>query len=123
MGEPVTTTEATVIESLALALRSATFVTPARLGVQEGAMIAICAVFGLGAPAALLRDLELAGPLLACRSPHRTRRQSEASIALREERCAPAHDLHSHGAAPAGSWTKRIGLIFRVSTKLSARAG
>ena len=57
MGEPVTTTEATVIESLALALRSATFVMPASLGVQEGAMIAICAVFGLGAPAALALSL------------------------------------------------------------------
>jgi putative membrane protein len=57
MGEPVTTTEATVIESLALALRSATFVMPASLGVQEGAMIAICAVFGLGAPTALALSL------------------------------------------------------------------
>jgi putative membrane protein len=57
MGEPVTVAEATVIESLALALRSATFVMPASLGVQEGAMIAICAVFGLGAPAALALSL------------------------------------------------------------------
>ena len=57
MGEPVTTSEALVIESLALALRSATFVMPASLGVQEGAMIAICAVFGLSAPAALALSL------------------------------------------------------------------
>ena len=57
MGEPVTVAEATVIESLALALRSATFVMPASLGVQEGAMIAICAVFGLSAPVALALSL------------------------------------------------------------------
>ena len=30
---------------------------PASLGVQEGAMIAICAVFGLGAPVALALSL------------------------------------------------------------------
>jgi putative membrane protein len=57
MGEPVTAAKALVIESLALAMRSATFVMPASLGVQEGAMIAICAVFGLGAPEALALSL------------------------------------------------------------------
>ena len=57
LGEAVTWSEATVIESLALALRSATFVMPASLGVQEGAVIAICAVFGLSAPVALAVSL------------------------------------------------------------------
>jgi putative membrane protein len=57
LGEAVSWSEATVIESLALALRSATFVMPASLGVQEGAMIAICAVFGLSAPIALAVSL------------------------------------------------------------------
>lgn len=57
MGLPVTTAEALVIESLALAMRSATFVMPASLGVQEGAMIAVCAVFGLPAPVALALSL------------------------------------------------------------------
>ena len=57
MGEPVTAAKALVIESLSLAMRSATFVMPASLGVQEGAMIAVCAVFGLGAPAALALSL------------------------------------------------------------------
>jgi len=57
LGEAVTWSEATVIESLALALRSATFVMPASLGVQEGAVIAICAVFGISAPVALAVSL------------------------------------------------------------------
>lgn len=57
LGETVSWSEATVIESLALALRSATFVMPASLGVQEGAMIAVCAVFGLSAPVALAVSL------------------------------------------------------------------
>jgi putative membrane protein len=57
MGVPVTAAEALVIESISLAMRSATFVMPASLGVQESAMIAICAVFGLGAPEALALSL------------------------------------------------------------------
>jgi putative membrane protein len=57
LGEGVTWSEATVIESLSLALRSATFVMPASLGVQEAAVIAICAVFGLSAPVALAVSL------------------------------------------------------------------
>jgi putative membrane protein len=57
LGEAVTWTEATVIESLALALRSATFVMPASLGVQEGAIVVICSVFGLSAPVALAVSL------------------------------------------------------------------
>lgn len=57
MGEPVSAASALVIESLSLAIRSATFVMPASLGVQEGAMIAICAVFGFAAPVALALSL------------------------------------------------------------------
>lgn len=57
MGKPVTWGEALVIESLAQALRSATFVMPGALGVQEGGIIALCAVFGLPATAALAGSL------------------------------------------------------------------
>jgi putative membrane protein len=47
MGQSVTVSESLVIESLSQALRSATFVVPASLGVQEGGLIALCAVFQL----------------------------------------------------------------------------
>ena len=53
MGQPVTPGEALIIESLAQALRSAAFVMPGALGVQEGGIIALCAVFGLPATVAL----------------------------------------------------------------------
>jgi putative membrane protein len=47
MGHSATVLESLVIESLSQALRSATFVVPASLGVQEGGLIALCAVFNL----------------------------------------------------------------------------
>ena len=57
MGHPLSFAEALVIESLAQALRGALFVMPGALGVQEGGLIALCAVFGLTAPAALALSL------------------------------------------------------------------
>jgi putative membrane protein len=57
MGHPLGFAEALVIESLAQALRGALFVMPGALGVQEGGLIALCAVFGLTAPAALALSL------------------------------------------------------------------
>ena len=57
MGQPVSIAEAMIIESLAQALRSATFVVPAGLGVQEGGLIALCAVFGLPPTIALAVSL------------------------------------------------------------------
>ena len=47
MGIHVSIAEAIILESLTQALRSATFVVPGGLGVQEGGLIALCAVFGL----------------------------------------------------------------------------
>jgi putative membrane protein len=47
MGQSVTVSESLVIESLSQALRSATFVVPASLGVQEGGLIALCLVFNM----------------------------------------------------------------------------
>jgi putative membrane protein len=57
MGHPLSFAEALVIESLAQALRGAVFIMPGALGVQEGGLIALCAVFGLTAPAALALSL------------------------------------------------------------------
>jgi putative membrane protein len=57
MGHPLSFAEALVIESLAQALRGAVFVMPGALGVQEGGLIALSAVFGLTAPSALALSL------------------------------------------------------------------
>ena len=57
MGHSVSFAEALVIESLMQAVRSASFAVPAGLGVQEGGLIALCAVFGLPATIALALSL------------------------------------------------------------------
>ena len=57
MGYPVSFVEATVIESLAQAVRGAAFAIPGALGAQEGGLIALCALFGIPAEAALALSL------------------------------------------------------------------
>jgi hypothetical protein len=46
-----------VIESLAQAVRGAAFAVPGALGAQEGGLIALCAIFGIPAEAALALSL------------------------------------------------------------------
>ncbi|AWB25427.1 TIGR00374 family protein [Methylobacterium currus] len=57
MGYEVGFLEAIVIESLAQAVRGAAFAVPGALGAQEGGLIALCAVFGIPAEAALALSL------------------------------------------------------------------
>ena len=57
MGYPVSYLDAVVIESLGQAVRAAGFLIPGSLGVQEAGVIAVCAVFGIPAPAALALSL------------------------------------------------------------------
>lgn len=57
MGYPVPYGTALVIESLGQAVRGAAFVVPAGIGVQEGGFVALCAVFGIPAPAAIALSL------------------------------------------------------------------
>jgi putative membrane protein len=57
MGHPVSLMDALVIESLAQAVRGAAFVVPGGIGVQEGGLIALCAVFGIPAEQALALSL------------------------------------------------------------------
>lgn len=57
MGYPVSFVEALVIESLAQAVRGAAFAIPGALGAQEGGLIALCALFGIPAEAALALSL------------------------------------------------------------------
>ncbi|TDR94490.1 putative membrane protein [Enterovirga rhinocerotis] len=47
MGYPVSFAEALVIESLGQAVRGAAFAVPGGLGVQEGGLVALCALFGI----------------------------------------------------------------------------
>lgn len=53
IGAPISAAGALAIESLALAARSAVFVVPGGVGVQEGALMLLAAPFGIAAPVAL----------------------------------------------------------------------
>ena len=71
MGHPVSLMEAVAIESLGQGSRSAAFILPGGLGVQDGALIAVCAIFGVPAEVALamalikrVPDLILGAPAL-----------------------------------------------------------
>jgi glycosyltransferase 2 family protein len=57
LGERPTIAEAIVLESLGQAIRSAAFVVPAGLGVQEGGFLVLGAAFGLSAPVSLALSL------------------------------------------------------------------
>lgn len=57
MGYPVGLGPALVIESLGHAARAAGFLIPGALGVQEGGFIALCALYGIPAPAAIALSL------------------------------------------------------------------
>jgi putative membrane protein len=57
MGTPARYPEALVIESLMQAIRAAAFVIPGALGAQEGGLIAVCAIFGVPAQAAIAMSL------------------------------------------------------------------
>jgi len=72
MGHPVSIAQAVAIESLGQGSRAAVFVLPAGLGVQDGTLIAVCAIFGIPAEVALamalikrVPDLILGIPALA----------------------------------------------------------
>jgi uncharacterized membrane protein YbhN (UPF0104 family) len=70
-GCPVSLIEAVAIESLGQGSRAAAFMLPGGLGVQDGALIAVCAIFGVPAEIALamalikrVSDLVLGAPAL-----------------------------------------------------------
>jgi putative membrane protein len=71
MNHPVSVMEAVAIESLGQGSRSAAFVLPGGMGVQDGALIAVCALFVVPAEVALamalikrVPDLILGAPAL-----------------------------------------------------------
>jgi putative membrane protein len=57
LGQTPTIAEALILESLGQAIRSAAFVVPAGLGVQEGGFLVLGAAFGLSAPVSLALSL------------------------------------------------------------------
>ena len=57
MGHSVSVAQAVAIESLGQGSRAAAFVLPGGLGVQDGALIAACAIFGIPAEVALAMAL------------------------------------------------------------------
>jgi putative membrane protein len=80
MGFPIGYGEALAIESVGQAVRAAAFLMPGALGVQEAGFIAVCAVYGIPAPAALalslvkrVPDLTLGVPFLFVWHAHETR--------------------------------------------------
>jgi putative membrane protein len=71
MNHPVGVIEAVAIESLGQGSRSAAFILPGGMGVQDGALITVCALFGVPAEVALamalikrVPDLILGAPAL-----------------------------------------------------------
>jgi uncharacterized membrane protein YbhN (UPF0104 family) len=57
MGHPIGLAEALVIESLTQALRGAAFAVPGAIGVQEGGLVILCALFGIPAGDAIALSL------------------------------------------------------------------
>jgi len=53
MGHPLPWADVLILESVAFALRTATFIVPSRLGVQEGYYLVLGAMFGLSPDVAL----------------------------------------------------------------------
>jgi putative membrane protein len=57
MGHPLPWADVLILESVAFALRTATFIVPSRLGVQEGFYVVLGAMFGLTPDVALALSL------------------------------------------------------------------
>ena len=57
MGHAIAWSDALILESIAFALRTAAFVIPSRLGIQEGGYILLGAMFGLSPEVALALSL------------------------------------------------------------------
>jgi putative membrane protein len=69
MGFPVSYGQALAIESVGQVVRAAGFLMPGALGIQEAGFIAVCAVYGIPAPAALALSLVKRVPDIAIGLP------------------------------------------------------
>jgi uncharacterized membrane protein YbhN (UPF0104 family) len=88
LGTSVSFAEAVVIDGLFVAFRMFAFAIPAAVGVQEGAYVVLCALFGISAPTALAfslvrraRDLVVGAPaVLAWQMLERRRRSAREAF-------------------------------------------
>jgi putative membrane protein len=88
LGVEIRPAEAIVIDGLFVTVRSFAFAVPAAVGVQEGAYVVLCALFGIGAPTALAfslvrraRDLLVGAPaVLVWQLIERQRRTARRAI-------------------------------------------
>jgi putative membrane protein len=69
MGHAIAWSDALILESIAFALRTAAFIVPARLGVQEGGYVLLGALFGLSPDVALALSLLKRGREIATGVP------------------------------------------------------
>jgi uncharacterized membrane protein YbhN (UPF0104 family) len=69
MGDPIGIGEALVIESLMHAVRGAAFAVPGALGAQEGALVLLCAAFGIPPEEAIALSLVKRAADLALGAP------------------------------------------------------
>jgi putative membrane protein len=69
MGHAIAWSDALILESIAFALRTAAFVVPSRLGIQEGGYILLGAMFGLTPEVALALSLLKRGREIAAGLP------------------------------------------------------
>lgn len=74
LGHPVSVVDSYVIESLAMAARSAGFAVPGAVGVQEGGFVLVCGLFGVPTQIALslsvlkrVREVVIGAPALLAR--------------------------------------------------------
>ena len=89
LGAHIGFAQAVVIDGLFVAFRMFAFAVPAAIGVQEGAYVVLCGLFGVGAPVALAfslvrraRDLAVGAPaVLAWQILERERRASRRAVA------------------------------------------
>jgi putative membrane protein len=89
LGAQVDLGQAVVIDGLFVAFRMFAFAVPAAIGVQEGAYVVLCGLFGIDAPVALAfslvrraRDLAVGAPaVLAWQLLERGRRASRRTVA------------------------------------------
>ncbi|MBC6497451.1 MAG: flippase-like domain-containing protein [Alphaproteobacteria bacterium GM7ARS4] len=89
---PITFTQSLILEALVQAIKSAAFIVPAAIGVQEGAFILVGSALGIGGETALLASLMTRGRHLLQGIPsllwwhmlesHRLRRNTHAQNSL-----------------------------------------
>ena len=104
MDHPVSAAQAVAIESLGQGSRAVAFVLPAGLGVQDGALIAACAIFGIPAEAALAMALIKRVPDLVLGIPALLGWQALEGQAIAVARQIAGAGRQNHNCEPAADF-------------------